>query len=121
VTGSRKLKDVELRFITGPRGPAIETLGCPALGFVLSMDGNRPDAWFLLTLAEGLRAVLAREVPGYSVAQDEVSADITPDSVEIVVSELPDGTAMFREPVPTWKCAEVVARWQTYLQSFAGK
>jgi hypothetical protein len=81
------------------------------------MDGNRPDAWFLLTLAEGLRAVLAGEVPEHGVAQDEVSADITPDRVEIVVSEMPDGTALFREAAPTQECAEVVARWQAHLQS----
>lgn len=108
---------MESQFTTGPRGPAIETPACPALGVVLSMDGNRPDAWFLVTLARGLQVVLAGEVPGYEVAQDEVSADITPDRVEIVVSEMPDGTALFRESIPTRECAEVVARWQAHLQS----
>jgi hypothetical protein len=108
---------MESRFTTGPRGPVIETPKCPALGFVLSLDGNRQDAWFLVTLANGLRAVLSGEVPGYEVSQDEVSANITPDQVEIVVSEMPDGTALFRESAPTRECAEVVVRWQAHLQS----
>jgi hypothetical protein len=52
---------MESRFTTGPRDPVIETPGCPALGFVLTLDGNRWDAWFLVTFAYGLRAVLSGE------------------------------------------------------------
>lgn len=111
---------MEMRFTTVPKGPAIETPECPALGFVLSMDGNRPDAWFLLTLAKNLREVLAGESPGCTVAKDEVSADIDPDRVEIVVSEMEDGSAAYRDTVPTHECAEVVARWQAYLAESAG-
>ena len=110
---------MEVRFITGTRGPEIETPGCPALGFVLSQDGNRPDAWFLTTLAEALRAVIAGEQPECTVSQDEVSAHITPEQVEIVVSEMPDGTALFREFVPTRECATVVALWRAHLAELA--
>jgi hypothetical protein len=108
---------VEARFTISSRGPAIETPAYPALGFVLSQDGNRLNAWFLITLAESLRAVLAAELPESGVGQDEVNAVITPDWVEIVVSEMPDGTALFRESIPTAECAEAVARWQAHLKS----
>jgi hypothetical protein len=83
------------------------------------MDGNCPDAWFLTALAEGLRAVLAGEEPEYGVAQDEVSTLITPELVEIVVSEMPDGTALFRESMPTQECAAIVALWRAHLVDLA--
>ena len=102
-------------FTTGPRGPAIETPDYPALGVILSMDGNRPEAWFLIRFSEALQAVLAGDVPEYEVGQNEVSTSITPQRVEIVVSEMEDGSAAFRDSVPTQECADVVARWRAYL------
>lgn len=112
---------MEVQFITSPHGPAIETPEWPALGFVFSQDGNRLDAWFLTALAEGLAAVLSGKEPAYVVAQDEVSAEITHEKVEIVVSEQPDGTATFRECVPIQECFAAVSLWRRHLMELSEK
>jgi hypothetical protein len=102
---------MEVRFTAGPRGPVIETPSCPALGLLLSLNGNSLDSWFLTTLEVGLQAVRSGAEPSYTVGSEDNAITIEPDRVEVDWCDGPPVT------LPIDDFADVLTRWRTHLAS----
>lgn len=104
-----------MEFTTRRGRPAVDIPACPTLGVILSIEANRLDSWFLVTLEEQLRSVLDGRAPEGGVGKDEIWADITPDRAEFTICEYKDGTAGWRDQLPTLTCLQVIERWKCHL------
>lgn len=115
---SQNESGIKMVFLDGPNGPQLETPECPAVGVALSSVGNRTDSHFLVTLESHIHLVLSGRYPAACVSDDEIAADISPNRVEFIISEMSDGSATFRDEISTQQCLQLLDCWKRHLAEY---